>query len=70
MFGGETVSKNAEKFCVIIFGHYIIFGEAELYGLFKFKFAFTIIEIQLAFPTVVSGCYSLCVYYKYMCIRM
>ena len=31
------------NFCVIKFGHYILFGQAELYGLFGFKFAVTII---------------------------
>ena len=46
-FSLSTVSKDAEKFsinfCVITFGHYIILGHAELYGLFGFKFAVTII---------------------------
>ena len=55
---------------LLYFGHYIIFGQAELYGLFGFKFTVTIIKIIFKFITVASGCLcfvmSLCM--PYMCI--
>ena len=45
-------------------------GQAELYLLFGFKFAVTIIYIQFTFTTVASGCLcfvmSLCI--PYVCI--
>ena len=66
--------------CVIIFGNYIIFGQAELlYGLFGFKFYsdyhLNYIYIYYCCFWLVVFCYvllciSLCVYCKFMCIRM
>ena len=65
--------------CVIIFGNYIIFGQAELYGLFGFKFYsdyhLNYIYIHYCCFWLVVFCYvllciSLCVYCKFMCIRM
>ena len=77
------MSKDDEKFlinlCVIIFGNYIIFGQAELYGLFGFKFYsdyhLNSIYIYYCCFWLVVFCYvllciSLCVYCKFMCIRM
>ena len=61
----STVSKDAEKFSinvgVIIFGHYIIFGHAELYGRFGFKFTYI---------TVASGllCFVMSLCMPYVCI--
>ena len=50
-------------FCVIIFGHYIIFGQAELYGLFysnlqwlSFKFNLHLLLLHLV------GCVLICNY--------
>ena len=65
--------------CVIIFGNYIKFGQAELYGLFGFKFYsdyhLNPIYIYYCCFWLVVFCYvllciSLCVYCKFMCIRM
>ena len=76
--GGTTVSKDYEKFsinfCVIIFGHYIIFGHAELYGLFGFKFAVTHLNSIYIYYWFVVFCYvilyTICVYCNLMCIYM
>ena len=81
---GETVPSQlygrcceiSINFCVIKFGHYILFGQAELYRLFGFKFAVTIIKIQFTFITVASGwlcyviMYAICVYCKCTYIHM
>ena len=48
--------------CVLSYLDNIIFEQAELYELYFFKFALTIILIQFTFTTVGSGCIVLCHY--------
>ena len=57
-------------FCVIIFGPYILFGQAELNGLFGFKFAVTMMSILFTFITDASGdlCFVMSLCMSYVCI--
>ena len=56
--------------CVIIFGNYIIFGQAELYGLFGFKFYsdYHLNSIYIYYCCFWL-CFVMCYYvYHYVCI--
>ena len=59
--------RNFNKLVCFILGNYIIFGQAELYGLFGFKF-YSDYHLN---STVASGwlCFVMCYYvYHYVCI--
>ena len=69
--------RNFNKLVCYYIGNYIIFGQAELYGLFGFKFYYHLNSIFIYYCCfwLVVFCYvllciSLCVYCKFMCIRM
>ena len=75
-FTNTNTNTISGVLCISDTSVYIIFGQAELYRLFGFKFAVTIIQIHFTCITVASRCLcllSLCmpgVYCKCMCIRM
>ena len=83
MFGGEFFGWNivhstvrcwevSIQFFVVIFGHYILFGQDRIYIIwtFGFKFAMTVIWIQFTFITVASGwlCFVMSLCIPYVCI--
>ena len=65
---GENFSIN---FCVIIFGHYNLFGQAELYGLFGFKLNLQLLSFKFNLHLLLLhlvGCVLLCHYVCHVCV--